>query len=151
MFADFIECENLLNFNDSLNSVSRTGTIMSILSLIILVGISESCEALEQSRFFSFFSFSIAWISWKRKLTFSFSLFVFICLILGWFLYYSVALNTGSSMPLVLIVGSSYWGIFKLIITLAEELLKDSDIYSFSDIISSSSTRIVLSWSIFHL
>ena len=33
MFADFIECGNLLNFNDSLNSVSRTGTNMSILFL----------------------------------------------------------------------------------------------------------------------
>ena len=60
MFGDFIECGNLLNFNDSLNSVSRTDTNMSILSLIILVGISESCEALEQSRFFSPFSISIA-------------------------------------------------------------------------------------------
>ena len=49
MFADFIECGNLLNFNDSLNFVSRTGTNMSTLSLIILVAISESCEALEQS------------------------------------------------------------------------------------------------------
>ena len=60
IFADFIECGNLFNFNDSLNSVSRTGTNMSILSLIILVGISESCEALEQSKFFSSFSISIA-------------------------------------------------------------------------------------------
>ena len=63
MFADFIKCGNLLNFDDSLNSVSRTGTNISILSLIILVGISEDCEALEQSKFFSSFSISIAWIS----------------------------------------------------------------------------------------
>ena len=56
MFADFIECRNLLNFNNSLNSVSRTVTNMSILSLIILVGISESFEALEQPKFFSSFS-----------------------------------------------------------------------------------------------
>ena len=49
MFADFIECGNLLNFNDSLNFVSRTGTNISTLSLIILVAISEPCEALEQS------------------------------------------------------------------------------------------------------
>ena len=60
MFADFIKCGNLLNFNDSLNSVSRTGTNISILSLIILVGISEDCEALEKSKFFSSFSISIA-------------------------------------------------------------------------------------------
>ena len=60
MFADFIKCGNLLNFDDSLNSVSRTGTNISILSLIILVGISEDCEALEQSKFFSSFSISIA-------------------------------------------------------------------------------------------
>ena len=60
MFADFIKCGNLLNFNDSLNSVSRTGTNISILSLIILVGISEYCEVLEQSKFFSSFSISIA-------------------------------------------------------------------------------------------
>ena len=60
MFANFIKCGNLLNFNDSLNSVSRTGTNISILSLIILVGISEDCEALEQSKFFSSFSISIA-------------------------------------------------------------------------------------------
>ena len=63
MFADFIKCGNLLNFDDSLNSVSRTGTNISILSLIILVGISEDCEALEKSKFFSSFSISIAWIS----------------------------------------------------------------------------------------
>ena len=49
MFADFIECGNLLNFNDSLNFVSRTGTNISTLSLIILVAVSEPCEALEQS------------------------------------------------------------------------------------------------------
>ena len=60
MFGDFIECGNLLNFNDSLNSVSRTDTNMPVLSSIILLGISESCEALEQSRFFSSFSISIA-------------------------------------------------------------------------------------------
>ena len=60
MFANFIECGNLFNFNYSSNSVSRTGTNMSILSLIILVGISESCKALEQSKFFSSFSISIA-------------------------------------------------------------------------------------------
>ena len=60
MFADFIKCGNLLNFDDSLNSVSRTGTNISILSLIILVGISEDCEALEKSKFFSSFSISIA-------------------------------------------------------------------------------------------
>ena len=45
MFADFIECGNLLNFNDSLTSISRTGTNASILSLIILVGISGSCDS----------------------------------------------------------------------------------------------------------
>ena len=60
MFADFLKCGNLLNFNDSLTSVSRTGTNMSILSLITLVGISEDCVALEQSKFFSSFSISIA-------------------------------------------------------------------------------------------
>ena len=60
MFADFIKCGNLLNFNDSLNSVSRTGTNISILSLIILVGISEDCEVLEQYKFFSSFSILIA-------------------------------------------------------------------------------------------
>lgn len=62
-FADFIECRNVLNVNDSLNSVSRTVTNMWILSLTILVGISESCEAVEQSKLFSYFSISIAWIS----------------------------------------------------------------------------------------
>ena len=56
MFADFIECENLLNVNNSLNSVSRTGTNKSILSLIILVRIIESCEAVGQSRVFRSFS-----------------------------------------------------------------------------------------------
>ena len=55
MFASFIECGNLLNFNDTFNSISRTGTNMSILSAIIIVKISESCEALEQSKFFSSF------------------------------------------------------------------------------------------------
>ena len=108
IFADFKNCGNLLNFNDSINSVSTTGTNMSILSLIILLGISDSCEVLEQSRFFSSFSISIAWISWKRKLTFLFSLLIFIS--------------------------------FYLL------LFKDSDISSFSDMISSSSNRIILSW-----
>ena len=60
MFADFIECGNLLNSVDSLNSNDRTGTNMSILSLIVLVGISESYEALEQSKFFSSLLISIA-------------------------------------------------------------------------------------------
>ena len=60
MFADFIECGNRFNFNDSLNSVSRAGTNMSMLSLTILVGMFESCEALDQSKFFSSFSISIA-------------------------------------------------------------------------------------------
>ena len=60
IFADFIECGNLFNFNDSLNFVSRTGANMSILSLIILAGIFEPCEVLEQSKFFSSFSISIA-------------------------------------------------------------------------------------------
>ena len=60
MFPDFIECGNLFNFHDSLNSVSRTGTNMSTLSLIILVGIYESCQALEKSKFFSTFLISVA-------------------------------------------------------------------------------------------
>ena len=60
IFADFMECINLLNINDSLNFVCRTGPNMSILYLIILVGISESYEALEQSSFFSSFSISNA-------------------------------------------------------------------------------------------
>ena len=108
IFAYFKNCGNLLNFNDSINSVSTTGINMSILSLINLLGISDSCEVLEQSRSFSSFSISIAWISWKRKLTFLFSLLIFIS--------------------------------FYLL------LFKDSDISSFSDMISSSSNRIILSW-----
>ena len=59
MFADFIKCGNLLNFNDSLNSVSRTGTNISILSLIILVGISEDCEVLNSPSSLVLFQFQL--------------------------------------------------------------------------------------------
>ena len=142
MFADFIECGNLLNFNDSLNFVSRTGTNMSILSLRILVGISESCEALEQSKFFS--SFSIAWISWKQKLTL-FSLLVFISSILGWFFvffyrsWYCIINGIGITSGVFILRNIQvYYN--------SKKVIQSSDICPFYDMISSSSTRIILSW-----
>ena len=84
---------------------------ISAFSWIIVIGISDFRETL--FLFNLLISFIIFLLSTSWKVNFEFFYFSFIAIILGWFLYFKIAFNTGSLTFWKLRLRFSYSGIFK--------------------------------------
>ena len=112
------------------------------LDLIAFVGILESWHTFDESRFNFFFSISAFEILLNLK--YLFVVLLFIATITGWFLYCSIDLAIASSMWLIFIDLSWYFGIFRLKTTLIKKLLRTSETLSFLSKIKSSFYIILL-------
>ena len=118
MFSSFIVDRNPFRSNNWFILNSFWSNDRSKFWRIILVRMSGLCEALEGFKFFNSFwiSSTETWLKVNTLLVFYLSLII---LILGWSSYFSITFKTGSAIFSALIVGSSYGGSFRLVITVS--------------------------------
>ena len=127
---------------DFSNSWNKYSVNMSTFCLIIFVGMSDSCIAFELSRRRISFLISDLDIVWKVNVLFKF--FSFMAFILGWYLYFSLALRTGSSNWSGFTDGSSYGGMFKFDTTFEKKSFRVDQIFSSSFSSNSFSISVIL-------
>ena len=128
-FANFIDGGKTLVSKDLLNSEYNASIQMSELDVITYVGLSESWYAFHESRFN--ISFSISAFEILLNLKYLFVVSLFIATILGWFLYRSIDLATGSSRWSIFTDLWGCFGIFRFETTSIKKILRNSATLSF--------------------
>ena len=142
--ANFISVGNFVVSTELLKQFVKNSENISQFSLITFVGISESCVAFVGSRFI--ISFSISSFSTWEKENKEHGNVLCIARILGWFLYFTIALIVISSIFSASGSQSSYFAIFRFETALIKNLLRTSDIVSSESNMLPFSTKVISSF-----